>query len=230
MIISFLNEKGGVGKSTITSNLAAFMAEVHSSKVLIVDTDKQGSLRDWHAMYSEAKGDNCQIDLTAADTSSAVKTLPNISENYNFVLVDGAGKAGLADVSIEAIKNSDLVIIPVQPSKFDLWGSTSIYEAAQTRRELTGKPDIYLLFNRVNERTDIFKDSCNVVDDNELPILNSFISQRVSFCSLTSQGKSVVDLPESKAFKEIESLCNEITTITNQKFNTDHNMEKQSWA
>ena len=90
-IISVLNPKGGCGKTTISTNLARALHD-RGQSVLIVDSDPQGSARDWHA----ANEDN-PIELVALDRPNNVKTLRRMAANYDCVVIDGAAK--LEDIS-----------------------------------------------------------------------------------------------------------------------------------
>ena len=216
MIISLLNEKGGVGKSTLTSNLATYMTKVHNKKVLLVDTDKQGTLRDWHSL-SES-----DMDLVTLDTPKSIKSLKGLASNFDLVFVDGAGKAGLDGISIEAIKQSELILIPIQTGYFDHWGSESVAVAAKARQELYGGPDVRFVLNRVNKCTKLYsevttKGVIEFEDDTmgaySFPCCTSTISQREDFKKVASKGLSVFDMQESKSFTEIAALAEEILCL-----------------
>ena len=113
-IISVLNPKGGCGKTTISTNLARALHD-RGQSVLIVGSDPQGSARDWHA----ASEDN-PLELVALDRPNNVKTLRSMAANYDYVVIDGAAK--LEDMIAVAIKVSDFILIPVQPSPYDIQG------------------------------------------------------------------------------------------------------------
>jgi len=84
-VISILNPKGGCGKTTIATNLARSLHE-RGRQVLLVDSDPQGSARDWHA-----SADN-PIPLVALDRPNNLKTLASVGRGYDYVLIDGAAK------------------------------------------------------------------------------------------------------------------------------------------
>jgi chromosome partitioning protein len=114
MIISIINEKGGVGKTTLTTNLAAAYQRMGKT-VLLVDSDPQGSLRDWHAAAGE---NNTHPPVVAMDRAVQFKDLAGLAANYDIVLIDGA--PSVQELAVAAIKASHVVLIPVQPSPYDL--------------------------------------------------------------------------------------------------------------
>ena len=85
-VISVLNPKGGSGKTTLTTNLAQAL-HLRVSKVLIVDSDPQGSARDWHAA-SEAN----PLPLVSLDRANNIKTLSSMVGSYDHIVLDGAAK------------------------------------------------------------------------------------------------------------------------------------------
>ena len=100
--------KGGCGKTTINTNLARALHD-RGHSILIVDSDPQGSARDWHA----ANEDN-PVELVVLDRPNNVKTLASMAAHYDYLVIDGAAK--LEDMIAAASKVSDFVLIPVQPS------------------------------------------------------------------------------------------------------------------
>src|SRR6266516_2226951 len=89
MIIAILNEKGRVGKTTLATNLArAFQKE--GTTVLLVDSDPQGSLRDWLAAAGESSDYPTMI---AMDKPAMMKDLKSLAGQYDYVLVDGCPKS-----------------------------------------------------------------------------------------------------------------------------------------
>src|SRR4051812_19183625 len=114
-IISLLNPKGGSGKTTLSTQIARAFHE-RGAKVLLVDSDPQGSASDWHA----AREDN-PVPLLAYGRPENMKALPGVAAPYQYVFIDRAAK--LEGMIAAALKVSDVVLIPVQPSPYDIWGS-----------------------------------------------------------------------------------------------------------
>ena len=103
--IAVLNQKGGAGKTTIATNLAHGLL-LDGFRVLLVDADPQGSLRDWN----EVNGGEV-VSVVGLDRESLAKDLTAVSTGYDYVVIDGAPQ--IAKLSAAAVKAADLVLIPV---------------------------------------------------------------------------------------------------------------------
>ena len=204
-IIAVLNTKGGAGKSTIATNLArAFQQDGNS--VLIVDSDPQGTARDWR----ETGGD---IDLPAVfgiDRPTLDIDLPKVAHAFDVILIDGAAK--MTKMAVSAIKAADLVLIPVQPSAADLWAVNDLVDMIETRQQITdGRPRAVFVINRQILGTRLAGGVDDVLASYGLPVLESRTSQRVAYSEAMAAGLTVLDHePEGKAADEIRSLYNEL--------------------
>lgn len=205
-IIAVLNPKGGSGKTTISTNLARSLQEQGKS-VLLVDSDPQGSARDWHAV-NEAN----PLDLVALDRPNNLKSLKSIALQYDFVVIDGAAK--LEDMIAAAIKLADIVIIPVQPSPYDLWAASDLVDVLKARQEITeGSPLSGFLISRMIEGTKLSGDVRTALDGYELPIFETTITQRQVYPQVAAEGKAVFDGNNAKAKAEITALTNEVLAV-----------------
>src|SRR5476651_1448820 len=114
MIIGVLNQKGGVGKTTIAVNLAAAFAN-SGARALLVDADPQGSALAW----SSARERDPLFAVVGMAKPSLHRDLPDLAKNYDFVVIDGAPRVN--ELGRSAILASDFVLLPVQPSPYDVW-------------------------------------------------------------------------------------------------------------
>lgn len=205
-IISVLNPKGGSGKTTISTNLARGIHE-RGHSVLLVDSDPQGSARDWHA----ANEDN-PVELVALDRPNNVKTLLSMAANYDYVVLDGAAK--LEDMIAAAIKISDFVLIPVQPSPYDIWAASDLVEFIKARQEVTdGAPLAGFVVSRVVEGTRLGGDVRSALDEYVLPVIETTISQRQVYPQTASEGLTVFDADNVKAKDETSALIDEVLAM-----------------
>jgi len=205
-IISVLNPKGGSGKTTISTNLARSLHEQGYS-VLIVDSDPQGSARDWHAA-----NEYNPIELVALDRPNNVKTLGSLAAKYDYVVIDGAAK--LEDMIAACIKVSDFVLIPVQPSPYDIWAASDLVEFIRARQEVTdGTPLAGFVVSRAVEGTRLGADVRAALAEYDIPIFATTITQRQVYPQTASEGRTVFDAGNEKATAETNSLTDEVLSM-----------------
>jgi chromosome partitioning protein len=206
-VVAVLNEKGGCGKTTIATNLARGL-QLNGLDVLIVDSDVQGSARDWGAAQDE-------VDLPAVvgmDRPVLHKDIPKIAEGNDIVVVDGAARAEKMQTS--AIKAADLVLVPVQPSAYDIWSSETLVDLVQARREVVGKPAAAFVVSRQIVGTNLAGEAQEALESFDLPVLGGRTAQRVIYAEAASQGLSVLDVdPSSKAASEVQKIVEDTLTI-----------------
>jgi len=203
-VISFLNQKGGVGKTTLAIHVADALTR-RKHKVLVVDADPQGSALDWAA----ARQGEPRFPVIGLPKASIHKELPVIAKGFDWVVIDGPPR--VYDVARSAIMASDAVFIPVQPSPYDVWAANEILELFKDADVY--RPDVKRAFviNRKIANTAIGRDVNEALSEYKLPVLNAAICQRVSFADSATLGKTVFDNdPEGLAAKEILAVVKEI--------------------
>lgn len=212
-VISIQNQKGGAGKTTVSTNVASCLAVKHGYKVLLVDLNNdQSSATDWAASRADAEGDAGLIP-TIAMGKNVARDLPRVSGGYDFVVIDGVPR--IDETTASAIKAADLVLVPIQPSQYDIWATTDLIQMAKDRRELTdGKPDVLLLVSRAIQGTRIEREVSKLLEAFELPIMASKTHNLVGYLEGVGQGLSVMDMPASAtARQEIEAVTAELLEV-----------------
>lgn len=202
-VIAVLNQKGGSGKTTIATHLArAFQLSRFS--VLLIDSDPQGSARDWAAVREDQP-----LTVVGIDRPTIGRDLKNI-ESKDFIIIDGAPQA--SDLAVSAIKSADIVLIPVQPSPYDIWATADLVELVKQRIEVTdGKIKAAFIVSRVIKGTKIGNEVTDIFSEYNLPVLESKITQRVIYPSTAAKGNTVLDENiDNTALIEIISLYEEI--------------------
>lgn len=206
IIISVLNPKGGSGKTTLSTNLARAFHE-KGERVLVVDTDPQGSARDWHAAQEQNP-----VDVIALDRPENLKTLDTVAKSYDVVLIDGTAKH--TDSLAAAIKPADLVLIPMKPSPYDLWSVSDLVSLIKTRQEITdGKPLAAFVITQAVSGTTLRKDIVTALGDYGLPTLETPITQRQIYPQTAAEGLTVIDSMNAEAKAEVQKLAGEIILL-----------------
>lgn len=202
-ILAILNPKGGSGKTTIATNLARCLHD-RGHKTLLVDSDPQGSASDWHA----AREDN-SLPFLAYGKPENFKALPGIAQPYDFVVIDGAAK--LEGMIAAALKVADTVLIPVQPSPYDIWAVSDLVELTKARQEVTeGKPRTAFVISRAIKRTVLGREVLGALTEYALPVFRSGTVQRQSYPRTAAQGRSVLDDSDKEATAEVSAITDEL--------------------
>lgn len=206
-VISILNQKGGSGKTTIAINLArAYQLQGYS--VLLIDSDKQGSSRDW-----QSADPNNPLPLLVLDQVSIDRDIKKVVNQYDYIIIDGSPQA--TEIATATIKASDFILVPMQASPFDLWASNNLIELIEQGRAVNPKLKAGIVLTRLVKNTKIGAEVGQVINDFGLPVLTSNIGQRTCYPFSASLGKTVFDTerPSSEPVKEINSLANEINEL-----------------
>lgn len=205
-VIAVLNQKGGSGKTTIATNLAHALKRDNYT-VLLIDSDPQGSARDWN----EASGGNI-IPVVGLDRETLAKDLQAISQGYDWIVIDGAPQ--IAKLSAAAVKAADLVLIPVQPSPYDIWACADLVDIIAARREVTdGKPEAAFVISRAIKNTKLSGEINQALSDYGLPVLKASTTQRVVYPTTAAEGLTVFSDPNSDAAREINTLKKEVLEV-----------------
>lgn len=203
-VIAVLNQKGGSGKTTIATHLARAL-QLQGSSVLLVDSDKQGSARDWSAV-----DESNPVTVIGLDRPTLDRDLKNISDK-DFVVIDGSPQA--TDLAVSAIKAADFVLIPVQPSPYDIWATSDLVDLVKQRIEMTdNKLKSAFVVSRAIKNTRIGSEVSEVLTEYGLPVLDAKIVQRIAYPNSAAIGKTVFETESksSDAVAEMNALATEV--------------------
>ena len=204
MIISFVNQKGGVGKTTTAINLAASLKR-RNNNLLFIDADPQGSAMRWHAVES-----NNAFEILHHPDPINKEDIEALSQNYDYVVIDAP--PAISDITKSILAVTELSIIPLSPSSLDIWSCKGTLEMIEESQPENPDMDVKLLINRKIPGTRVGREARASLDVFDMDILDSELCQRVAFIDAMTSGVSVMQFaPGSKAADEIEQLCDEIT-------------------
>lgn len=214
-VISFVNSKGGVGKTTLATNISVMFAR-SKKKILLIDADQQGSSVDFRGLRAEN-------DLVPQFPVTQILT-PTIHKDiheflFDYIIIDVGGRDN--KIFRSAVMASDYVIVPLCPSQYDFWGSQQTFETLQEAK-LT-KPDmrVFSVLNMVIPGTKIAREIESLITDfekeYEIEFLKSRLISRIAYKYSVSEGLGVVELTnvDEKAGKEITSFYQELITKIN---------------
>src|SRR6266478_7412236 len=196
MIIGVLNQKGGVGKTTIAVNLAAVFAR-DGHRVLLVDADPQGSSLAWSA----ARESRPPFPVVGMPKPTLHRDLPEVARDYDVVVIDGAPRVN--EIGRAAIMASDLVVIPVQPSPYDVWDASDVVELISEARQFKQNLQAVFVVNRKIVNTAIGRDVTGGLAEFGLRVCEAVLCQRVVYAESAAHGLAVVEAePHSEAARE----------------------------
>lgn len=217
MRIAFLNQKGGVGKTTLAVNVADGIAR-RGKRTLLIDADLQGSALEWASARAEnlEDGEDVSFPVAGLPANFIHKELPALARDYDCVIIDGPPRVN--KVAAAAIQASDLVIIPVQPSPYDIWAADEIISLIEQSKAIRPEIEAVFVVNRKINKTALGNAIGDALIDYPLPVLETEICQRVAFAETASRGQSVLEaVPRERAAKEITKLVNEIMELFDDK-------------
>ena len=202
-VVAVLNQKGGSGKTTIATHLARAY-QLEGKDILLVDSDPQGSARDWAAVREDQP-----VPVIGIDRPTIERDLKSVAQK-DLVVIDGAPQA--AELAVSAIKAADFILIPVQPSPYDIWAAADLVELIKTRIEVTdGRLAAAFVVSRAIKGTKLGTEVTDALLGYGLPVLEARITQRVSFPTTAAEGTTVLDTePTGDAAHEIRRLAKEV--------------------
>lgn len=207
MIIAFLNQKGGVGKTTLATQVAGELA-ARSSSVIVVDADPQGSALDW-AQRRHQKGLRRAFGVVGLARETLHVEVPQLALGVDHVIIDGPPRA--TALTRSAMRAADVIVIPVQPSPYDVWASAEIVSLVREARVF--RPSLRAAFavNRRITGTVIGREARPALNHHPYPTLATEVHQRVAFADSATAGFLVREYcPASAATLEVRSLVSNV--------------------
>jgi chromosome partitioning protein len=205
MIIGIVNQKGGVGKTTIAVNLAGALAE-HGRRVLLVDADPQGSVLQWASLETQKF-----FDVVHLPGLSDRRQIRSAGKGYGHIVIDSP--PALEAISQRVLAIGDLTLIPVGPSPLDIWSSRETLQRLSGTRKKGLKRRSLLLISRKIPNTRVGKEAREAMEGFGIEACRTEITQRIAYVEAMIAGLPVHRYsPRSAAARESINLCNELMT------------------
>lgn len=221
LIISFLGQKGGCGKSTICENVAAALAaDPYNADVLLMDCDpNQKTSTNWIQRRNEAILNGAKINPIHSciiQPANIKEAALDAAKRYGVVIIDPEGRDGKA--LRLALLVSDIVYLPVQPTQNDLETLEYLHELILDTKPITPNRIVRTLLTRTPThptRSDSLMAGKFIIEfGEEMPSSEVFITDRVAYKRAAVEGKGVIEpmdaKPDIKAINEINKLVKEI--------------------
>lgn len=211
VIYSFVNQKGGVGKTTLAVNVAAERAR-RGRRVLLIDADPQGSALDWQAQRGRLEHPPL-ITVVGFPRDTIHREIGQLGDGYDDIVIDAPGR--VEPIARAVIMAGDLVVIPVQPSPYDVWASADVL--ALLEQSQVYKPELIAawLINRRIVNTAIGRDIKAQLTNFGPRLLEATVAQRVIFSEAAARGLSVHESdPGGVADTEIREVTDELEAMT----------------
>ena len=210
-IIGLINQKGGVSKSTTSIHLAYWLAVKKKKKVLLIDADSQKSSSQW------IDGMDQQIPVSILQSPDEIlEQLPDLSSNYDYVIVDGP--ASLSEATRAILFRCDVAVIPTQPTGVDLRSASDAMRLVKQAQSVRGGlPKALIFLSRAFNGTKLKEEAISLLS--QIPdsqFLKAVIHQKQAIADTSGQSATVWDLSGTAAAEsgqEYNSLFKEILSL-----------------
>ena len=199
-VITVAQQKGGSGKTTLAANLAVALSR-EGHRVAVLDTDPQGSLGRWFMTRRETRDPG--MDFATASAWGVSYECEKLRRHYDFVIIDTPPKAD-ADLR-PAIREADLVLVPVSASQVDVWATEGILDLARR----AGRP-VLIVLNRAKAGTRVVGEVTAALTELDAPMAGTTLGNRVAYAETLGQGLGVLEHGRGAWTGEIDGLVHEV--------------------
>ena len=208
-VIAFLNQKGGVGKTTLSIHIATALAV--TARVLLIDADPQGSALDWAAQREES----ARFSVVGFPKPVLHREIDALGNGYDWVIIDGPPRVN--ELARSAIAACSLVLIPVQPSPFDVWAAKDIIDIVKEFSIPKPTLETRFLVNRLFQNTMLGTEVKEALASFGIPVLENVICNRTEYAKAARVGLTALETePNGAAAHEVRAVVGEVAAILNE--------------
>jgi chromosome partitioning protein len=205
-VVAFIGQKGGCGKSTLATNLAA-EGVARGRRVLLVDADTQRTARQWaDAALGAKRRVPTVVEMNA--TMAEPGQLGAMVGSYDLVIIDCPGRHD--ETQGAALMLADVAVLPCQPSSADAWALAG--SVALVRRAKVLRPELraVVAINRKKARTALGRAARDGLAACGLPVLATEVCDRVAYQEALGFGLGVGQYDRGEAALEMRKLFDEV--------------------
>jgi chromosome partitioning protein len=225
VVAAVVNQKGGVGKTTTVTNLAAIFA-AEGNRVIVVDADGQATATRWAGQAEDAPP--FQV-VNLYNNPQIGREILRFKSEYDIVFVDCPGNLD-RKITPAVIAVADLVVIPMRASGFDLWASEKPLEAVQEARITRPSLRYAVLLTHANPRTRMHADMEEFLRESDAPLFNTQIQHRTVYEVIGTAGRTVMSATGIRgappARREMMAAAEEIVELLQGTHPSQQNTEQ----
>lgn len=205
-VISFMNTKGGVGKSFLSVHLAVWLSD-SGYRVAMVDADDQQTASKW---LQESK--NHKVEVWVLEGASEEKrtedlrvTINELEGKVDFAVIDTKGSAGQSTHA--AVLKSDLVCVPLQPSASDLWPIENALATIRFSQEVrSGEPKAFLVLNQTDDVDVLARDVRQLAREFDIPMAKTNVKRLRAYRDAPGLKRFATHLTDSRGQRAASRL------------------------
>jgi chromosome partitioning protein len=214
-IIGIIQVKGGVGRSTIATNLAAVFSL--GEPTALIDCDlPQGTSASWYAVR-KAEMPPANLTLaTARDYRELVTRAVELSGEHRYLIIDAPPR--IAEMTRAIIVMSTLSLVPLGASAAEIWSTADLLQTIEAARHFRADIDARIVWNRYRGNTrEALEVSGAAHSELGLTELATRLGYRVAYSEALARGLSVNEWLDRNAHAEILALAAEVKRILKEK-------------